>query len=114
MPSVSALAAALPHLQSGGVLPDLVGSERWMAGIAWEGESGHRKQEGWQAIEVPRCFWEEHHAPHNPNLPLLLPWEQKSSRQLFFKFSLDLGHSWAFTGILLVPLLKLLDSGTDR
>lgn len=40
MPSVSALAAAQPHLQSGGVLPDLVGSERWMAGTAWEGEWG--------------------------------------------------------------------------
>lgn len=59
MPSVSALAAVRPHLQSGGVLPDLVGSERWMAGVAWEEESGHREQEGRQAIEVPRCFWEE-------------------------------------------------------
>lgn len=65
MPSVSALAAARPHLQSGGVLPDLVGSERWMAGAAWEGESGHREREGRQATEVPRCFWEEPHVPHH-------------------------------------------------
>lgn len=42
MPSVSALAAARTHLQSGGVLPDLVGSERWMA--AWEGEWGTKKR----------------------------------------------------------------------
>lgn len=40
MPSVFALAAAQPHLQSGRVLPDLVGSERWMAGTVWEGEWG--------------------------------------------------------------------------
>lgn len=104
MPSVSALAAAQPHLQSGGVLPDLVGSERWMAGAAWEGDWGTKSRRdnklskfvdaSGRNVTLGRALSPQVPAPGAEVIKTVM---------LPFKLSLDLGHTWGFVGALLFP-----------